>query len=245
MPSNLAGGGVCIGQHSVCIMRAAKLADDCSPLGGADSGIITAGIVTATASPDIEEGTVFEPKTGCGTIGWTYEQPSRTKRVNLTGDLLFHDPEMFETLFGGSLIIGAAGSDFATDVIGWAEADIGDPAPNPVYLEFIALNVARGAGECSTAGVAVPYATGHIFGKVRMTLGDRTFENEAANVSFTGVATSNPALFNGPWNDWPGVTNGSPYVPSSPRVQVQYSREEYDAIADLAGCGFVTLPVGS
>jgi hypothetical protein len=245
MATNLAGGGVCIGAHDACLLRVARLDTDCSPLGGADSGIITAGIVTMTASPDIEEGTLLEPKTGCGDIGFTVEQPSRTKRVNLTGDLLFHDDEMMELLFGGSLIIGKGTSDFPTDVIGWAEPDINDPAPDPVYLEVITRLSARGAGECSTGGVAVPYAQGHIFGKARLTLGDETFENDVRNVSFTGVSTSNPALFDGPWNDWPGLTNGSPYIPTSPRVKVKYSREEYEAIADLAGCGYLTLPAGS
>lgn len=245
MASNLAGGGVCIGAHDACILRVAKLATDCSPLGGADSGIISAGIVTMTASADIEEGTVLEPKTGCGDIGFTVEQPSRTKRVNLTGDLLFHDAELMEVLFGGHLILGSATSDFNGDVIGWAEADITEPAPNPVYLEVITRNSARGAGECSTAGVAVPYAQGHIFGKARLTLGDETFENDVRNLSFTGVSTSNPALFNGPWNDFPGTVDGNPYIPTSPRVKVYYSREEYDAIADLAGCGYVELPAAS
>jgi hypothetical protein len=245
MASNLAGGGVCIGQHSVCILRAAKLDDDCSPLGGADSGIISNGIVTMTASPDVQEGSVFEPLTGCGNVGFVVEKQDRTKRVNLTGDLLFHDPELYEVLFGGKVIVGSGTSDFASDNIGWAEADFDDADPNPIYLEVITLNAARGAGECATGGVATPYATGWIFGKTRLILGDRTFENDVANVSFTGKSSSNPALFNGPWNDWPGLTNGSPYIPNSPRIFVQYSRDEYDAIADLAGCGYVTLPAGS
>jgi len=245
MATNLAGG-ICIGQHSVCILRAAILDTDCSPRGGADSGVTTLGIVTMTASPDIEEGTVFEPKTGCGDIGWTYEEPSRTKRVNLTGDLLFHDFEMMKVLFGGQLIIGSAASDFATDVIGWAESNFTETAPPAVYLEVIAKNVGQGVGDCSVGGIEVPYATGHIFGKAKLTLGDRTFENDVANVSFTGTSTSNPALFNGPWNDYPGQSStGNPYIPNSPRVQVAYSAAEYEVIRATAGCGFQALPAGS
>lgn len=245
MASNLAGGGVCIGQHSACILRAAKLATDCSPLGGADSGIVSNGIATITASADVQDAVVFEPLNGCGDIAFTYEKPARVRRRNLTGELIFHDFEMMELLFGGHLILGNSGSDFATDVIGWAEADITDPDPNPVYLEVIVRTAARGAGECSTGGVETPYAVGHIFGKARLTPGDRTFENDVANVAFTGVSTSNPALFDGPWNDWPGLTNGSPYIPNSPWVQASYSRAEYDAIADLAGCGYLTLAAAS
>ncbi|MCD6056566.1 MAG: hypothetical protein K0R44_38 [Thermomicrobiales bacterium] len=245
MASNLAGNGVCIGAHDACLIRAAKLDPDCSPKGGADSGIITAGIVTMTASPDIEEGQLYEPKTGCGTVGFTVEKPSRTKRVNLTGELLFHDEELMEVLFGGKLILGGALSDFNTDVIGWAEQNITEADPSPIYLEIITRMSAQGAGECSVGGVMQPYAQGHIFGKARLTLGDETFENDVRNLTFTGVSVGNPALFNGPWNDWPGITAGSPYIPNSPRVKVKYSQAEYNDIAALAGCGYRTLPAAS
>ena len=85
---------VCIGQRNVCILRAAKLDDDCSPLGGADSGVVTVGIVTMTASAEIEEGTIAEPKTGCGDIAFTVADPDILKRYNVTGEILFHDVEM-------------------------------------------------------------------------------------------------------------------------------------------------------
>jgi hypothetical protein len=245
MPSNLAGGGVCIGQHSVCILRAAILRSDCSVSGGNNSGIVTAGIVTMTASADVEEGVTFEPKTGCGDIGWTYAKNDRVKRINLSGDLLFHDFEMMKVLFGGTLTLGAVGTDFAGLVTGWNELNISDPDPPQVYLEVISLNVAQGIGECQSQGVSVPYATGHIFGRCKLTLGDRTFENDVANVSFTGTSSGNPALFNGPWNDWPGVVNGSPYVPNSPRVQINYSVNQYNAILARVGCGYEDLPTGS
>lgn len=245
MPSNLAGGGVCIGQHSVCLLRAAILDTDCTVLGGNNGGVVTAGIVTMTASADIQEGVTFEPLTGCGDVGWTYAKNDRVKRVNISGDLLFHDFEMMKVLFGGHLITGAVGTDFAGLNIGWAELNINEADPPAVYLEVITLNAAAGVGDCQVAGVNVPYATGHIFGKAKVTLGDRTFENDVANVSFTGTSTGNPALFNGPWNDWPGSTDGSPYIPNSPRVQVNYSVAQYNAILARVGCGFDDLPAGS
>lgn len=245
MPSNLAGGGVCIGQHSACILRVATLTASCAPVGGNNSGIVTAGIVTMTAAADIEEGVRFEPKTGCGDIGWTYAKNDRVKRVNLSGDILYHDFEMDKIMFGGDLIVGNAGTGFAGLNMGWAELDISRPDPPAVYLEVISLNAAAGVGDCSVGGVATPFATGHIFGKAKLTMGDRTFENDVAMVSFSGTSTSNPSLFNGPWNDWPGLTNGSPYIPNSPRVQVNYSSSEYAAILARVGCGFEDLPTGS
>ena len=234
-------GDVCIGQRNVCILRAAKLDPDCSPKGGANSGIVTVGIVTMTASAEVEEGTVFEPKTGCGDIAFTVSDPDVVKRFNLTGELLFHDVEMFEVLFGGTLVVGKTGGSFVGMNIGWGSPGPDSDRSNGIYLEVISQNVGQGFGDCAAAtGGFAPYA-GHVFGKVLMTLGDRTFENDVANVAFTGKAFQNPALFNGPWNDWPG--NG--YIPTSPYVTVGYTQVEYDAILAQAGCGYVTLPAGS
>ena len=49
---------------------------------------------------------------------------------------------------------------------------------------------------------------------------------------------NNPNVGDGPWGDFPGAGG----VPNSPYIQVSYSQAEYDAIADLAACGFQTLP---
>jgi hypothetical protein len=241
MATNLAGG-VCLGQHSVCLLRAAALDSSCVPVGGTDSGIVTLGIITLTASAEVEEGRVFEPKNGCGRISWTYEEPDVVKRYNLTGELSYHDPEMKYLLFGGSLITGhASASDFPNKVIGWAAPHYTDEQSNGVYLEVITRTAAEGIGECASQGDEVPYASGYIFGKVKLTPGDLTFEDAESTVPFTGVASSNPNLFNGPWNDWVG----DGYIPNGPVIQVFYSRAEYDAIATVARCGFQTLPAGS
>lgn len=234
-------GDICVGQHSVCIVRAATLNSNCTPAGGVDSGIITTGIITATASPEIVEGQSFEPINGCGDIAWTYETPDRIRRYNLTGELTYFDHEAMELLFGGSLIVGGSTSDFVGDTIGWAAPNYDAAAPAQVFVEFIVKTAGQGVGECTSTGAPFPAAVGHIFGKVRMTPGDRTFAAEAATLAFTGSATANPNLGAGPWQDYPGV--GA--MPNSPYFQVSYSAAEYDAIASLAACGYVTLPAGS
>jgi hypothetical protein len=241
MASNLAGD-ICVGQHSVCIVRAAVLKPNCRPLGGVDSGFVSAGIITATASPQLREGQTFEPETGCGRIAWTYEQPDQIRSFDVSGELTFFDHEMMEILFGGELIVGGSQSDFSGEVIGWAAPNYTDDPPPPIYLEFITLTAAEGLGNCqASVEDSVPSAVGHIFGKVRLAPGDRTFAAEAATVAFSGNAVANPNLFDGPWNDWPGTDP----IPNSPYVQVSYSLDEYEAIADLAACGYQTLPSGS
>lgn len=239
MASNLPGD-ICVGQHSVCIVRAAKLKPNCRPLGGVDSGFITAGIISATASPVLQEAQTLESVNGCGRISFTVERPAQIRAYDLSGELTFFDHEMMAILFGGEVIVGSAGSDFTGDNIGWAAPNYTEDPPAPVYVEFIVKTVGEGIGDCGSAD-GVPAAVGHIFGKANLIPGDLSLGNEVSNVSFSGRSVANPNLFDGPWNDWPGVGN----IPNSPHAQVSYSLDEYTAIEDLAACGYATLPAGS
>jgi hypothetical protein len=234
-------GDICTLERNVCILRLARLDADCSPTGGADSGIITAGIVTMTASPEIEEGTVFEPKNGCGRIFATVADPDILKRYNLTGEILTHDVEMEELFFGGGVIKGRAAGSYSGENIGWFSPGPSSPRSNGVYLEIITERFGEGVGDCAGSTADFPPYAGHIFGKVLATPGDRVFENDVANIQFSGKGFTNPNLFDGPWNDFPGLG----YTPNSPYVKVGYSLVEYQAILALAGCGYVTLPAAS
>lgn len=241
MASNLAGG-LCIGELNVAVIRAARLDADCSPTGGANSGLVSAALVTMTADPDIEEGTVFEPKNADGDIMFTYEEDDKIKRYNLSGEFGFSDFEMMELLFGGSTILGKAAGEFAGEVIGYADRAYTAAARNGVYLEVITRGIAEGAGSCVTSGTGAPVAFGHIFGKVKLRPGSKNFGNEVRRITFAGKATSNPALYNGPWNDYPGAG----YIPNSPSVVVGYSQTEFDTIVNQINCGYATdLPAGS
>jgi hypothetical protein len=240
MASNLPAA-VNIGQVNACLVRVARLASDCSPLGGADSAYISYGLVTMTASPDIEEGTVYEPKNACGQIMYTYETADLLKRYNLSGEFIFFDPEALFTLFGGSVIVGDAGSGFSGDHIGWAAPHYSDPPTNGVYLEVITQNIGEGAGDCAADTGGFPTYTGHIFGKAKLTVGDRAFEEDYARLAFTGKATGNPNLFDGPFNDWPGTG----YVPNSPYVMVGYSTAQYQAMLALAAPGWQSSSAAS
>lgn len=240
MPSNLAGG-LNLGHLGACIVRVAKLDTDCSPLGGNNTGWVTTGLVTMTATPDIEEGTVFEPKTACGAIAYTYERPDVVKRYNLSGEFVFFDPEGAEVMFGGTTVLGRAAGSYNGEVIGWFSPNSSAVTNNGVYLEVISQVSAEGAGDCVSSGTDFPQYFGYIFGKVKMTVGERTFEDDFARQTFTGKATQNPSLFNGPWNDYPGAG----YIPNSPFGYVGYSAAEYATILATAGAGYVDLPAGS
>lgn len=238
MASNLAGD-TCIGQHSVCIARAALLGSDCAPVGGPDSGIVTAGLITATATPEYRETRRIEPTTGCGQIGFTYEEVGCKLRETLTGEFLFHDWEMMTLLFGGVAIEGSPAGEFSGQVIGWAGPSCPEEVPASIYLEFIVKNASQDVGDCQVAGSEFPTYTGHIFGKVQLTSGATTFNDQHIPVPFDGFAVKNPNLVLGPWNDWPG--DGP--IPSSPHIEVGYSQAEYEAIAATVACGYQDLPV--
>lgn len=241
MATNLAGA-TCIGELNACVFRAARLDADCTPTGGADSGIVSAGLVTMTVDPEVEAGQVFEPKNGCGSIVYSIRQEDRVKRNNVSGEFVLWDDEMISLLFGHDLILGAAGGPFAGKVIGTASRLFNAAPRNGIYLEVIRQVATPAGGDCVAAGAAAtPAASGYIFGKAMLIPGSMTFENDAARVSFTGYATNNNFLANGPWNDYPGVA----YIPNAPVVDVKYSLAQYNAILATVGCGFAVLPAGS
>lgn len=242
MATNLAGG-VCIGSLNACVLRVARLDADCSPTYGADSGIATSALVTLTADPDIEAGTRFEPKNGCGEPLFVYEQEDRVKRFTMSGELGLWDFEMMSMLFGGSLVLGRTGTAFPAEVVAYAERLYSDAPRNGIYLEVITQAVSQDNGPCGAGGGDVPVAIGHIFGRAMLTPGSVDFGNDVSMVRFSGYGTNNPNLDNGPWEDWPGVGD----IPNSPYVRVLYGQAEYDAILDTVACGFQTLtaPVGA
>lgn len=241
MASNLVGP-ICIGQHSVCILRVAALDTDCSPLQGTNGGIVTLGLVSLTADPEVREGRRFEPTNGCGDTAWIFEEEDRVLRYSLSGELTYHDLELKQMLFGGTLINGAAGGPFVGKVAGYAERDYSDTAArNGVYLEVIVRAASAVSGDCAVGATTTAYAVGYIFGKAKLRPGTRTFENAESVVTFEGVSTSNPNLFNGPWNDYP-LTG---YIPKSPVVEAHYSQSQYATIAATASCGFLNLPASS
>lgn len=240
MASNLYAA-INIGELNACIVRAARLDADCSPTGGTATGIVTAGLVTMTASPIVAEGTQLVQKNACGNTLFTVNQDDKINGYTFTGEFGFSDFEMMAMLFGGSTILGAAGGPFAGKVMGYADPNYNAPTRNGVYLEVITTTVAEGAGDCVSSTGSVPVAIGHIFGKVKLTPGDQNFTNDIKRITFSGKGANNPAIFDGPWNDYPGAG----YAPNSPHIAVGYSQTQYNAIAAAVAVGFVDTPAGS
>jgi hypothetical protein len=240
MATNLPGGTVCVGRHSVCLMRVAALDTDCSPMGGADTAIVTLGVSTVTITPNVTEGRRLNPPNGCGRTAWSFIEPDRIESWGITAESMYHDPETYKLMFGGTLIVGNATSGATGKNIGWAAPHPSDAPSNGVYLEFITRNVNADAGDCLAAGGVMPY-TGYILPKARLVPGDSSLTSEEVPFSFTGTAAANPNQFNGPWNDYPGTG----YIPNTAFLTVDYSQAAYNAIAATASCGYKALPAAS
>lgn len=238
MPSNLAGS-TAVAQHEACLLRAAVLGPDCTPTGGECSGVVTSAITTLTATPEFQDDYTLEPENGCGDILYTYSRLGGLRRLTLSGEFGLHDWELMKILFGGSLVTGATGGEFEGEVIGWCAPNYTDPRPAAVYLEIFTKNEIPGLGECADPLDPAPAWTGHIFGKVRLNPGERTYNHDNHVVTFSGVAEANPNLVAGPWGDWPG----DGVICNSPRIEVGYSQQQYEDILAMAAMGCVDIPV--
>lgn len=237
MASNLPGA-VCLGEHSICLVRGALLNPDCTVVGGADSGFVNAGIITATYTPVYSDERRIAPRNGCGKTLYRFVAPGCLESATVTAEIGYQDPEMKAILFGGSTQVAKAGVPWAGKVGGYAAPTCDDPQPPAIYLEVIVQNSAEGAGECSDPEDPFPPWKGHIFGKAKLTEDAVTFNDAEHNVAVTGTVEGNPNLVFGPWNDYPneGV------VPNSPHVEAYYSQEQYEDMAAVVSCGHVTLP---
>lgn len=241
-------GSQAIGQYDLCVVRIGRLNSDCTPVYGTNAGIITAAYVDLTASPELKQANNIELENGCGDTLVNVTRVDRVKFRNLSGTIGLFDYEMFELMFGGSLIHGKVGADYAGEVIGWAEPGLGDAEPSAVAFEVITRNTAQGLGSCQSTGSTTDYPayTGYIFPKARFTLGDRQFGQGGAQIAFTGKSENNPNYGSGPWRDWDD-TAAEVFPANSPMVIVGYDTlaNVLAGVVTAARVGYVTTPAAS
>lgn len=239
MATNLAGG-VCIGHYDVCVMRVGRLSALCAPMYGADNGVISATIVNLTASPEIETGAEVIQKNGCGAFLVNLKKQDKIKRRNLTGVIGLHDYELFELMFGGGVLHGAAGLPWAGEVSGYAEPGPDSEDKDPVSFEVIVRNTIEGQGSCSAEGETSPTYTGYIFPKCFFVRGDVETLEGIQVVNFTGTSEPNPAYFTGPFRDWDDYS-AEAFPDYSCMVEIGYDAIPLAGLADPT-CGYRTTP---
>lgn len=244
MATNLAGD-VCIGHYDVCYLRVGRLSSLCAPEYGDNNGVITVGIVNLDATAEIREGADVEQTNGCGRTMFKVTKQDKVISRTLSGTIATWDYELLELMFGGTLIIGAVGTNGAGKVIGWAEPSAESADRNPVALEVIVRNAGEGEGACTSTAEDRPLYTGVIFPKAFLTLGDYNANEGPHVVNFTGNAENNPNYGSGPWRDWDDAS-ATVFPGDSPMVFVGYD----DTDAFLNGledgqCGYQETPAAS
>lgn len=153
---------------------------------------VSNGFITATFSPEFEDGDEITEKAADGSVCISYKAPDSFKRLNFNLSLCSPDPESAAVLAGGLLIEG--GGPHACDsspgeVIGYSSPPVGDAGENPVAIEvWSTANIGgRPASGAPWFHWVFPYV------KVRYT-GDREFGNSALSNEFEGQGLGNPAL---------------------------------------------------
>lgn len=218
----------CIGQHSVCAIRATRLAADCTPMTGASNTVVTAGMTTVNLTPDVDAGTKYEPKNGCGKILWTDTNPDIIKRYNIDAEFAVFDYELISLLTDASLIMGAAGGPWTGKSVG-----VGFPGPTTVRSKGVALEIwtktGSGMGECGP-NTANPQFVRHVLPRCILRPDAHAFADAVAMIKVMGTAEVNPLFNLGPYGDSQALTvdTSLPY----------YST--YDVALPTTGCGFVS-----
>lgn len=229
----MASSVICIGQRQACALRVTRLDADCTPAVGADNAVVTTALVTMNLDPEIEEGTVFEPKNACDDILWTAENPDKIKRYTGDGEFGVWDYELIELMTDAALLLGAVSSPWSGDVVGIAHPGPSTPSGDGVGLEIWVKASGTGtAGTCGPAATHPPYIR-HVFPRVLIRPGGRTFENDAAMFNFSMKASSNANWGDGPWGDW---------VPSVPLPDDSPHIEFYDEELPTTACGYISVP---
>lgn len=123
-------------------MKLTRLAEDGSPLVGADNSYVTNALVQANLGLEYEEGEEIIQRNGSGQICLTYKAPDSLKRGTLSSlQVCTPDPAVLEFLQGGRVLY-----DDSLVPVGYQAPEVGsDPTPNGVGIEFFTRAIMDGA----------------------------------------------------------------------------------------------------
>lgn len=166
------------------LLRATKLTgpgavDDAWPV------LVTNGFISASFSPEFEDGEEINQKAADGSVCVSYKGDDSLTRLTFNLSVCSPDPEVTAMLAGGSALM----ADDGTTVLGYSSPEAGARISNPVAIEI-----------WSTANVdgkpAADYPYWHwVFPYVKMRFdGTREFSNGLLSWEFSGQAIGNDAL---------------------------------------------------
>lgn len=144
----------------------------------------TRGFISASFSPQFEDGDEINEKAADGSVCVTYKADDSLTRLDFSLSLCSPDPEVSAIIAGGCVVKDADG-----EIIGYTSVPVGSAVGNPVSIEIwsIANIGGKPAGDKPYWHWVFPYV------KVRYE-GDREFTNGMLANEFTGQALGNSAL---------------------------------------------------
>lgn len=146
--------------------------------------LVTTGFISASFSPEFEDGEEINQKAANGSVCVTYKGDDSLTRLSFNLSVCSPDPEQTAMLAGGSAIENSGG-----DIIGYSSPAAGSAINNPVAIEI--WSVANVDGK--PAGTN-PYWH-WVFPYVKMRFdGSREFSNGLLAWEFSGQAIGNDAL---------------------------------------------------
>jgi hypothetical protein len=164
-------------------LRATRLRPDGTILTGYPV-LTTKGFITASFSPQFEDGDEINEKGADGTVCVSWKADDTFTRLDFSLSLCTPDPEVSALLTGGAVIKNAGG-----DVIGYTSVPVGTALNTPVALEV--WSIANVGGK---PAYDQPYwHWAFPFVKLRYE-GDREFTNGMLANEFSGQALGNTAL---------------------------------------------------
>lgn len=196
----------CYGSIQACRLRIGALDDSGAPDPGLTNLVVTDALIQVQTSYEIETGQEFTQKNGCGEICQTFKEEDKIKRVNLELQLCQLDYELLVLMLGATAING-------TDLVSAGSAVIGYDLPsstagtsNGVSME--AWTKAWDGGSQPNSFGGDPLYHHFVWPKTTWVPGQRTLQSGILVVPLTGIGTENPAIGDGPANDFP-FTNPS------------------------------------
>lgn len=183
-------------------IRVTALNQDGSFRTGAGAAYVTQGFISASFTPEYEEGDEFTQKNAAGRICATFKAPDTLKRVNLSIALCAPDPEFTHIIAGGTLL--------GENSEGWASPLVGDdPVPYGAAIEVWSNAIVDG----KSAGTNPYFHWIFPYTKMRES-GERVVQNDVLATEFEGWGVGNVEFGSGPmaplWA-FPQNTN-SPYA---------------------------------
>lgn len=177
-------------------MRVARLDASGAPVPGANNAYVTDTLVKIDFEEEYDTGDEVTKKNGAGRICLSYKADDTLKRLKFGLTICAPDPELYELLSGG-VVITAGG-----DSIGYAPPKVGGPSvTNGVSIEAWSRAQVGGAAAASRPYIRWPFPL------IKLTRKGRTLESDAMDNPFEGFGYENPNFGNGPFNDWPYVSD--------------------------------------